>query len=125
MSSIVVDTSVGLDVEWDNYARCHALGTICHLSAWRNLISGLFGHQTYYLSIRSRTNQVIGILPLVRLKSLLFGDFMISMPYLNYELIYTLFVFCSPKRNIGIRRLEKFSLLTPKEFLHSHNSSKS
>ena len=84
MSSIVVDTSVGLDDAWDNYVRCHASGTICHLSAWRNLISGLFGHQTYYLSIRSKTNQVIGILPLVRLKSLLFGDFMISMPYLNY-----------------------------------------
>ena len=40
--------------------------------------------QSYYLTARSSDGAVRGVLPLVRLNSRLFGDFMVSMPYLNY-----------------------------------------
>jgi FemAB-related protein (PEP-CTERM system-associated) len=68
---------------WDAFAAANPAATIYHDYRWRTLIESLFGHQTVYLLARDAT-EVRAILPLVRLKSRLFGDFMVSMPYFNY-----------------------------------------
>ncbi len=45
----------------------------------------VFGHDCIYLMARdTATNQVVGALPLVRVRSLMFGHFLVSMPFLNY-----------------------------------------
>jgi FemAB-related protein (PEP-CTERM system-associated) len=41
------------------------------------------GHSCFYLTAREG-DQLRGILPLVRVRSLIFGDYLISMPFLNY-----------------------------------------
>lgn len=68
---------------WDAFVTAHERASIYHQSKWRELIESEFRHQTYYLWAR-RAEEVVGVLPLVRLKSALFGDYMVSVPFLNY-----------------------------------------
>ena len=72
------------DIRWDEYVRAHADAHRYHLSAWRRIIESSFGHRTYYLMSSDSNNRVDGILPLARVRSRLFGDFLVSLPYVNY-----------------------------------------
>jgi FemAB-related protein (PEP-CTERM system-associated) len=69
---------------WDAYVRAHPAARCCHLSAWKRIIEGSFGHDTPYLVAEDGSGRIRGILPAVRLRSRLFGDFLVSVPYLNY-----------------------------------------
>ncbi len=69
--------------QWDRYASGSSRSSIYHLSPWSRLIKKLFGHESHYIAALEN-GTICGILPLVRLKSVIFGDFMISMPYFNY-----------------------------------------
>jgi len=68
--------------EWDDYV-CKKQASIYHDSRWPQLIKKVFGHDSHYLMAREN-EKIVGIFPLVQLKSLLFGNFMVSMPYFNY-----------------------------------------
>lgn len=72
------------DAQWDAYVRQHPDGHAYHLSAWPRIIESSFGHPTYRLLARDSDGRITGVLPVTRLKSRLFGDFMVSMPYVNY-----------------------------------------
>jgi FemAB-related protein (PEP-CTERM system-associated) len=67
---------------WDDYVH-KKRASIYHDSRWAELIKEVFGHDSYYL-LATDKKQVVGIFPLVQLKSLLFGNFLVSMPYVNY-----------------------------------------
>lgn len=69
---------------WDRYVNDHPEGTGYHLTAWRQVIERTFGHRTVYLLAQSEQGDVRGVLPLVFLKSPLFGQFFVSIPYFNY-----------------------------------------
>jgi FemAB-related protein (PEP-CTERM system-associated) len=70
---------------WDDFVGNHAQGSIYHRSVWREIIARLYGHQSMYLCAKAgRTGEVMGVLPLIRLRSALFGDYLVSMPYFNY-----------------------------------------
>jgi FemAB-related protein (PEP-CTERM system-associated) len=81
----VIVTEVGasrMDA-WDRYVHEHERASVYHLAGWRDLIESTFGRETHYL-LAERGGRICGLLPLVRLKSLMFGDFLVSMPYVNY-----------------------------------------
>jgi FemAB-related protein (PEP-CTERM system-associated) len=44
----------------------------------------VLGHECVYLIATEDAGAIVGILPLVRVKSLLFGHYLVSMPFLNY-----------------------------------------
>lgn len=69
--------------EWDGYVRGRRDASVYHLAAWRELIESVFGRETHYL-LAEDNEQVRGVLPMVRLKSLAFGDFLVSLPYVSY-----------------------------------------
>lgn len=69
---------------WNRYVASHPAASIYHRFEWRELIQNTFGHECYYLSAQNTAHEIVGVLPLVRLKSRLFGDYMVSMPYFNY-----------------------------------------
>lgn len=73
----------GSSEQWDGFVRERDGASIYHLAAWRPLIRSMFGHETLYL-YAEHNRQVTGVLPLVRLRSRMFGDYLISMPYFNY-----------------------------------------
>src|SRR6185369_2454529 len=76
----VIEASRG---EWDAYLSRSPEATGCHLWGWREVIERTFRHRTFYLLAR-RGAETCGALPLVLMKSLLFGRFLSSLPYLNY-----------------------------------------
>ncbi len=69
---------------WDEYVKSNKAASIYHLSTWAGITEKIFGHKTYYLYSVDKYHCVTGVLPLVRLRSLLFGDFMVSIPFYNY-----------------------------------------
>lgn len=67
--------------EWDAFVRRTEGGTFAHLSAWGPVFRDM-GHSTTYLTARSG-NEIVGVLPLVKFTTLLFGSRYVSVPYLN------------------------------------------
>jgi serine/alanine adding enzyme len=76
-------TSEATAVEWDQFVRAQPDASTYHLSGWRRVFEGAFGHETVYLAARER-GEIVGILPLVVFRSRLFGNFAVSLPFVNY-----------------------------------------
>ncbi len=72
------------DDKWDEYVNNHPNSTIYHTSSIRNVISKSFSHKCYYLSAVDQDQNIHGVLPLVELKSRIFGHFLASVPFFNY-----------------------------------------
>jgi serine/alanine adding enzyme len=70
--------------KWNEYVESNPAASIYHRVEWKNLIQNTFGHEPSYYYAKNTSGKILGILPLIRIKSRLFGDFMISMPYFNY-----------------------------------------
>lgn len=65
---------------WDEYAAKSPRATLYHELGWKSVFEDFFGHKTYY--IMAKEDGIIkGILPLVLMKSKLFGKFMVSLPF--------------------------------------------
>jgi FemAB-related protein (PEP-CTERM system-associated) len=80
-----VSRFAGPAAEWDAFVRGMADWTPFHLYAWRGIQEETFGHECVYLCARGAGAEgLTGVLPLVRIRSLLFGDFLVSMPFVNY-----------------------------------------
>jgi FemAB-related protein (PEP-CTERM system-associated) len=68
---------------WDSYVNAHAQGTFFHLSGWFSVVQQSFGHACHFLY--SENDQgICGLLPLVEIKSTLFGHLLISTPFCVY-----------------------------------------
>ncbi len=68
---------------WDNYVSRNPFASIYHDYKWKSVIERSFGHRGHYLSC-SRDGSITGVLPLIEMKSWLFGKFLVSVPYFNY-----------------------------------------
>ena len=66
---------------WNDYVSKQPVATIHHLTQWRDVFQKTYGIESFYFFARDSNNQIVGVLPLVRLKSRLFGDLLVSMPY--------------------------------------------
>lgn len=73
----------GAPAEWDAFGARQAGWTHFHRYGWREVMQTALGHETIYLAARS-DGVLEGILPLVRVRSLLFGHYLVSMPFVNY-----------------------------------------
>ncbi len=70
--------------EWDNFVRAQPGWTHFHLHGWKRVVERVFGHECLYLVQRDNQEIISGVLPLVRVKSRIFGHFLVSMPFVNY-----------------------------------------
>ena len=69
---------------WDEYVDRHPTASAYHSSAWPRAVAELFRLESHYLTAQGEDGRLCGVLPLVRQKSLLFGDRLTSLPYFNY-----------------------------------------
>src|SRR5687768_9849709 len=86
-ASLRVSTEVD-GADWDRFLERHPAGTVEHLWAWRHVFTGVFGQECTYLAAR-RDGEIVGVLPLVLFRSLLFGRSLVSLPYANYAGVVT------------------------------------
>lgn len=66
------------------YVAGHPGASIWHRPLVSSFIEKTYGHETQFLCASARDGSIVGVLPLVQLKSRLFGNFLVSMPYFNY-----------------------------------------
>lgn len=81
---ITVAEYQGDSATWDRYVDIHPEGVNYHRYGWRQVILESFGHRSYYLMARDADAELRGVLPLVHLKSRLFGNVLVSLPFVNY-----------------------------------------
>ncbi|HSG08120.1 MAG TPA: FemAB family XrtA/PEP-CTERM system-associated protein [Longimicrobiales bacterium] len=71
------------DLAWDTLVAGFTESTACHLLGWRHVMAEALGHEAMNWVAVDREGVPVGLLPLVRVRSRLFGDFLVSMPFLN------------------------------------------
>jgi FemAB-related protein (PEP-CTERM system-associated) len=69
---------------WDAYVSAHPEAFGSHEWAWRDVFERVFGHACHYLAARTETGAIAGVLPIVEIRSFLFGRSMTSLPFLNF-----------------------------------------
>ncbi|SEO97749.1 FemAB family XrtA/PEP-CTERM system-associated protein [Aquisalimonas asiatica] len=68
---------------WDAFVEACPRATFCHRAGWQTVIERAFGHRTRFL-MATRDGRIEGVLPLARVRSLLFGDQLVSLPFCVY-----------------------------------------
>jgi len=84
---MVTEVSEATDIDrddWNAFVESAAEAESYHPYDWRKVFEEVYGHHCIYLIARGDKSEVIGILPLVQLKSRLFGNFLVSVPCFNY-----------------------------------------
>ena len=62
---------------WDAFVQACPTATFYHRAGWKEVIEKTFGHRCYFL-MAERAGEIIGVLPLVYAKSLIFGKSLVS-----------------------------------------------
>jgi FemAB-related protein (PEP-CTERM system-associated) len=81
--NIIINRSPDMN-KWDSYVNSNNNSTAYHHSSIKSVIEKTFYLKCHYLSAEDEENNIHGILPLVELKSKLFGNFFVSLPFFNY-----------------------------------------
>lgn len=63
--------------QWDRFVQSCPDATFFHRAGWKHVIEKAFGHRCYFLYAQ-RAGAICGVLPLVHVKSLLFGNSLVS-----------------------------------------------
>lgn len=66
--------------KWDQYVMHNSRGAIYHMSGWGRSVFHSMGHDIYYLYIE-QDDVICGVLPLIHIKSRLFGNSLISVAF--------------------------------------------
>lgn len=76
----VRELTAGDQARWDSYVAKTPAATFFHRVGWKAVIEDSFAHKTYYAFIE-RAGDITGVLPLVHMKSRLFGSALVSIPF--------------------------------------------
>lgn len=79
----MVDLVGGQREPWDVFVRACPETSFCHLWAWRDVLTDVLGHECLNAVALDEDGAWRGVLPLVEVRSPLFGKYLISMPFLN------------------------------------------
>lgn len=73
----------GDEAAWDAFVQDCPEATFFHRTGWRRVIESAYGHRAHYLLAR-RGGVVVGVLPLIHVKSPLFGNALVSTAFSVY-----------------------------------------
>ena len=85
-SDTTITVRVAADADgprWSDFVASQGAGTVFHAWQWRAILCESFSFRSHYL-IAERDNTVVGVLPLVEVKTLLFGHTLTSLPFCNW-----------------------------------------
>jgi len=68
---------------WDAFVAQADGSTFCHRAAWGEVLRDALGAECRDLVARDASGAIRGVLPLARVRSLMFGDYLVSLPFLN------------------------------------------
>jgi FemAB-related protein (PEP-CTERM system-associated) len=67
---------------WDDFVARAEAGSYCHLAAWRDILADVLGAECLYWAAAADGGWQ-AVLPLVRVRSRIFGHYLVSLPFLN------------------------------------------
>jgi FemAB-related protein (PEP-CTERM system-associated) len=67
---------------WEHYLRARHDATIYHDPRWGRVMAEVYGNRPFYLTA-TRGGRIVGVLQLIRQKSILFGSHLCSVPYFD------------------------------------------
>jgi len=70
-------------IAWDAFLGGGPGASFYHLFAWKGINERSFGHRCYYLAA-VEGESIVGVFPIVLIKSRLFGKILCSMPFVNF-----------------------------------------
>jgi FemAB-related protein (PEP-CTERM system-associated) len=80
---IEIVTAEQVGKSWDRFVEVHPRSTLGHLRAWGRVIHDAYSHESIALAALDE-GDVVGVLPAVLVRSRIFGDHLVSMPFLDY-----------------------------------------
>ncbi len=78
-----LDGDGALLAKWDAYVGAAPAATFFHRAGWQHILQKVFGHRTFFL-YAERHGAIEGVLPLAQIKSRLFGNALIALPFAVY-----------------------------------------
>lgn len=70
-------------VRWEAFVLACPEATFFHRAAWQGILRNVFRHPTYFL-YAEHDGEILGVLPLAHIKSRLFGNSLIALPFAVY-----------------------------------------
>ncbi|WP_136679328.1 FemAB family XrtA/PEP-CTERM system-associated protein [Neptunomonas sp. XY-337] len=83
MSLQILELSESKFEQWDAFVAQADSATFFHRAGWKRVIERAFKHRTYFL-YAEEDGAIVGVLPLVHIKSRLFGSALTSTPFCVY-----------------------------------------
>jgi FemAB-related protein (PEP-CTERM system-associated) len=69
--------------DWDCFVLGHPQATFFHRAGWQSVVRQVLQHDTYFLYAQAQ-GQVLGVLPLAHVKTWLFGNALVGLPFAVY-----------------------------------------
>lgn len=82
--SVLTVVEPGDGDSWDRFVAGAEGGSFCHLSGWREVLGEELGAEPLFRVAVDGDGGWQGVLPLFRVRSRIFGHYLVSVPYLNY-----------------------------------------
>lgn len=84
-SGLAVRVSTASDrPAWDRFVNAHPYGSVFHLYAWQDVLRDALGHRPHFL-VAERSGELVGVMPLVEMRSFFFGHTLSSMPFATWS----------------------------------------
>ena len=74
----------GSAAEWNRFGERQDGWTAFHRYEWHGIVERVHRQQPCYLEARDAADRLVGVLPLVEMRSLVFGRYLVSQPFVNY-----------------------------------------
>ena len=68
---------------WNSFVKEHPYSTPYHLWEFGEVLTSTYGYERHYLIAKSNS-RVLGVFPLILIKSRVFGNKLISLPFCEY-----------------------------------------
>jgi len=69
--------------DWNAYVEASPGATLGHHLAWKRVVEETYGHRPFYL-MAYRGDRVVGVLPLFLIRSIFFGKYLVTSPFLTF-----------------------------------------
>jgi FemAB-related protein (PEP-CTERM system-associated) len=80
---IISEASDSDSAAWDEFVFSRPEASVFHRWAWRQVLTKEFGHRPHYL-LAKKSGVLVGVLPLLQVKTLFFGHSLVSIPFGHY-----------------------------------------
>jgi len=83
MTVVVRTLAAEREREWESFVERAPAATFFHRAGWRTVLERAFGHRAHYLYAEA-DGRLVGVLPLLQVRSRLFGHSLSSLPFCVY-----------------------------------------